>query len=198
MNMLVASQYQSRLSSITKIFSRRISQSDRSIQIKLNYYYIIIQTPFSFILITKHIRTTRTTIRQTSADTTKEANKNLLYIQSGVNWSMAFQVVHLIIRSPSGCTNIKQTITPSEMVFELSLIEEVEEQVHVDFYDMLYTAWPFLYCQFYLFVVAQFVYLLNSPISLGYVPFDIYNLSRILLNIATTSIKVIPGTRRTQ
>jgi hypothetical protein len=33
MNMLVTSQYQTRLSSITKIFSRRISQSDCSIQI---------------------------------------------------------------------------------------------------------------------------------------------------------------------
>ena len=37
MNMLVTSQYQPRLSSITKIFSRRISQSDWNIQIKLNY-----------------------------------------------------------------------------------------------------------------------------------------------------------------
>jgi hypothetical protein len=35
--MLMTSQYQPRLSSITKIFSRRISQSDYSIQIKLNY-----------------------------------------------------------------------------------------------------------------------------------------------------------------
>jgi len=34
---LVTSQYQPRLSSITKIFSKRISQSDCSIQIKLNY-----------------------------------------------------------------------------------------------------------------------------------------------------------------
>ena len=33
MNMLVTSQYQPRLSSITKIFSRPISQSDCSIQI---------------------------------------------------------------------------------------------------------------------------------------------------------------------
>jgi hypothetical protein len=37
MNTLVTSQYQPRLSSITKISSRRISQSDRNIQIKLNY-----------------------------------------------------------------------------------------------------------------------------------------------------------------
>ena len=37
MNTLVTSQYQHRLSSITKIFSRRISQSDCNIQIKLNY-----------------------------------------------------------------------------------------------------------------------------------------------------------------
>ena len=37
MNKLVTSQYQPRLSSITKIFSRRISQSDWNIQIKLNY-----------------------------------------------------------------------------------------------------------------------------------------------------------------
>jgi hypothetical protein len=59
---------------------------------------------------------------------------------------MGSQVVHLVIRSPSGCTDIKQTITPSEMAFELRLIVEVEEQVRVDFYDMLYTAWPFLYC----------------------------------------------------
>jgi hypothetical protein len=53
---------------------------------------------------------------------------------------MGSQVVHLVIRSPSGCTDIKQTITPSEMAFELRLIAEVEEQVRVDFYDMLYTA----------------------------------------------------------
>ena len=39
-NMLVTSQYQSRLSSITKFFSRQISQSDCSIQIKLNYYLL--------------------------------------------------------------------------------------------------------------------------------------------------------------
>ena len=44
MNTLVTSQYQPRLSSITKIFSRRISQSDCSIQIKLNYYVILGQT----------------------------------------------------------------------------------------------------------------------------------------------------------
>ena len=40
MNTLVTSQYQPRLSSITKIFSRRISQSDCSFQIKLNYFSI--------------------------------------------------------------------------------------------------------------------------------------------------------------
>ena len=40
MNTLVTSQYQPRLSSITKIVSRRISQSDCSIQIKLNYLAI--------------------------------------------------------------------------------------------------------------------------------------------------------------
>ena len=40
MNMLMTSQYQPRLSSITKIFPRRISQSDYSIQIKLHYYTI--------------------------------------------------------------------------------------------------------------------------------------------------------------
>jgi hypothetical protein len=41
MNTLVTSQYQPRLSSITKILSRRrISQSECSIQIKLNYYTI--------------------------------------------------------------------------------------------------------------------------------------------------------------
>ena len=38
--MLVMSQYQPRLSSITKIISWRISQSDCSIQIKLNYYQL--------------------------------------------------------------------------------------------------------------------------------------------------------------
>ena len=37
MNTLVTPQYQPRLWSITKIFSRRISESDCSIQIKLNY-----------------------------------------------------------------------------------------------------------------------------------------------------------------
>ena len=41
MKTLVTSQYQPRLSSITKIFSRRISQSDRNIQIKFNYFTII-------------------------------------------------------------------------------------------------------------------------------------------------------------
>ena len=40
MNTLVTSQYQPRLSSITNIFPRRISQSDWNIQIKLNYYKI--------------------------------------------------------------------------------------------------------------------------------------------------------------
>ena len=37
---VVTSQYQPRLSSITKIFTRRISQSDYSIQIKLNYFNV--------------------------------------------------------------------------------------------------------------------------------------------------------------
>jgi hypothetical protein len=41
MNMLVTSQYQPRLSSITKISSRQISQSDCSIQTKLNYSEMI-------------------------------------------------------------------------------------------------------------------------------------------------------------
>ena len=41
MNMLVTSQYQPRLSSITKNFSKTISQSYCSIQIKLNYSGII-------------------------------------------------------------------------------------------------------------------------------------------------------------
>jgi hypothetical protein len=40
MNTLVTSQYQPKLSSITKIFSRRISQSDCSIEIKLNDYLL--------------------------------------------------------------------------------------------------------------------------------------------------------------
>lgn len=48
---------------------------------------------------------------------------------------MASQVIHLVIRSPSDCTNIKQTITPSEMAFELGLIDEVEEQARVDIYE---------------------------------------------------------------
>jgi hypothetical protein len=39
MNTLVTSQYQPRLSSIAKKFSRQISQSDCSIQIKLNYFF---------------------------------------------------------------------------------------------------------------------------------------------------------------
>ena len=41
MNTLVTSQYQPRLSSMTNIFSRRISKSDQNIQIKLNYIYIV-------------------------------------------------------------------------------------------------------------------------------------------------------------
>jgi len=41
-NTLVTSQYQPRLSSKTKILSRRISQSDWNIQIKFNYMYIFI------------------------------------------------------------------------------------------------------------------------------------------------------------
>ena len=41
MNTLVTSQYQPRLSSIAKIYSRRISQSDWNIEIKLNYNDII-------------------------------------------------------------------------------------------------------------------------------------------------------------
>ena len=40
MNTLVTSQYQPRLSSITKISSRRINQSNWNIQIKLNYLSI--------------------------------------------------------------------------------------------------------------------------------------------------------------
>ena len=40
MNTLVTSQYQPKLSNITKIFSRRITQSNWNIQIKLNYYRI--------------------------------------------------------------------------------------------------------------------------------------------------------------
>jgi hypothetical protein len=40
LNMLATSKYQPRLSSITKIFSKWISQSDCSIQIKLNYIYM--------------------------------------------------------------------------------------------------------------------------------------------------------------
>ena len=40
MNKLATSQYQPRLSSITKLFSRWISQSDCSIQITLNYYFM--------------------------------------------------------------------------------------------------------------------------------------------------------------
>jgi hypothetical protein len=40
MNTLVTWQYQSRISSITKIFFRRIRQSDWNIQIKLNYLSI--------------------------------------------------------------------------------------------------------------------------------------------------------------
>jgi hypothetical protein len=41
MNTLMTSQYQPMLSSITKILSRRISQSDCRIQIKLNCIYMI-------------------------------------------------------------------------------------------------------------------------------------------------------------
>jgi hypothetical protein len=44
MNTLVTSQYQPRLSSITKIFSRRISQSDWNIQIKLNYTEMLLRS----------------------------------------------------------------------------------------------------------------------------------------------------------
>jgi hypothetical protein len=40
MNTLVTSQYQTRLSSIIKIFCRRIRQSDWNIQIKLDYFKI--------------------------------------------------------------------------------------------------------------------------------------------------------------
>ena len=51
MNTLVTSQYQPRLSSITKKFSRRISQSDCSIQIKLNYIRVLqFRPPDLFIL----------------------------------------------------------------------------------------------------------------------------------------------------
>jgi hypothetical protein len=46
MNTLVTSQYQPRLSSITKILSRRISQSDWNIQIELNYLGILIMFCF--------------------------------------------------------------------------------------------------------------------------------------------------------
>jgi hypothetical protein len=42
--MLVTPQYQPRLSSITNIFSKPISQSDCSIQIKLDYF----GTPYAF------------------------------------------------------------------------------------------------------------------------------------------------------
>jgi len=47
---VVTPQYQPRLSSITKKFSRRISQSDCSIHIKLNYYWLtFIEQYFSYI-----------------------------------------------------------------------------------------------------------------------------------------------------
>jgi len=55
MNTLVTSQYQSRLSSITKIFSRRISQSDCSIQIKLNYSCIALGLKITQIKIPRNI-----------------------------------------------------------------------------------------------------------------------------------------------
>ena len=45
MNMLVTSQYQPRLSSIAKIFSKRIIQPDCSIKIKLNYIGMIEKNP---------------------------------------------------------------------------------------------------------------------------------------------------------
>jgi len=55
MNTLVTSQYQPKLSSIAKIFSRRISQSDCSIQIKLNYIIMLFifykQIGHSFIMV---------------------------------------------------------------------------------------------------------------------------------------------------
>jgi hypothetical protein len=51
MNTLVTSQYQSRISSITKIFSMRISQSDWNIQIKLNYLNIKTQNNRLFNLL---------------------------------------------------------------------------------------------------------------------------------------------------
>ena len=55
MNMLVTSQYQPRLSSITKIFSKRISQSDCSIQVKLNYKENKFNSAkFNFCLANKH------------------------------------------------------------------------------------------------------------------------------------------------
>ena len=61
MNMLVTSQYQPRLSSITKIFSRRINQSDWNFQIKLNYFNIFWPVPdFSYKILliqrTNHIK----------------------------------------------------------------------------------------------------------------------------------------------
>ena len=47
-NTLVTSQYQSRLSSKTKILSRRISQSDWNIQIKFNYIFILQLCDFEY------------------------------------------------------------------------------------------------------------------------------------------------------
>jgi len=55
MNTLVTSQYQPRLSSITKIFSRRLSQSDCSIQIKLNYSCIALGLKITQIKIPRNI-----------------------------------------------------------------------------------------------------------------------------------------------
>jgi hypothetical protein len=49
MNTLVTSQYQPRLSSITKIFSRWISKSDWNIQIKLNYFSIRLSEPIWYL-----------------------------------------------------------------------------------------------------------------------------------------------------
>jgi hypothetical protein len=49
MNTLVTSQYQPSLSSITNIFSRRTSQSDWNIQIKLNYLYLSVTLTLQYI-----------------------------------------------------------------------------------------------------------------------------------------------------
>jgi hypothetical protein len=51
MNTLVTSQYQPRLSSIAKMFSRRISQSDWNIQIKLNY----LRVTKGWMLLIRHV-----------------------------------------------------------------------------------------------------------------------------------------------